>query len=501
MKSSASEVENQDEIELEVNEKQGLFLNAVTTHHYKMVGMVGGRGSGKSITLADLLKLAAEEMPMAKCGWGVKTVAKAKSKLTSGLKAGWKRWNCFEYDWKTGAGEYVLWREPPPSFDRAYEAPDNWENCISFANGFTIEFEGFKMASEENRGANFDMYVVDEGLNFKKAWLTVVLPTLRANPGKFDSFLHHSFFVFSSPPWTPEGQWMYEIEANAKKEPNDYFYQEVKTLDNQAFLPKDYIAGLKKILTRMVFEVEVEGKRISKLPKTFYPALTREKHVLEDHDEDEPLTLDGNLFYNPKQELVASLDFNAHFTSATLWQEDMIYGRLVDNVFVKEAGEDNSMAKAWAALFVERFSGHAKKKIVLTGDRNGHNKSAGSKQTMYEQVYAVLDGAGWDVVLAPLTYNPLHVTKHNDINKVLGEQHEGDDLFKVRIDGVKAKATVISMENSPIKMNYEKDKSSESGDADQELATHLSDTVDYYIIRRMKTGVARANEDFEIEFW
>lgn len=499
MKSSPEE--NQDEIELEVNEKQGLFLNAVISQHYKMAGLVGGRGSGKSITLADLLKIAAEELPKAKCGWGVKTVAKAKSKLTSGLKSRWRKgWNCHEYDWKTGKGEYVLWREPPASFDRAYEAPDNWDNCISFANGFTIELEGFKMASEENRGANFDMYVVDEGLNFKKAWLTVVLPTLRANPGKFDSCLHHSFFVFSSPPWTPDGQWMYEIEANAKKEPDQYFYMEIRTLDNQAFLPGDYIPGLKKILTKMVFEVEVEGKRISKLPKTYYPSMTRERHVLEDHEEDEQLMLEGALFYNPKQELVASMDFNAHFTSATLWQEDLTYARLVEDVFVKEAGENNTMAEAWATTFVERFSRHARKKIVLTGDRNGQNKSAGSNKTMYEQVYDILDAAGWDIVLAPLTYNPPHVTRHNDINKVLGEGDE--EMVKVRIDGVRAKATVISMENSPIMQSYEKDKSSEGKkDVEQELATHLSDTVDYYIIRRMKTGVARANEDFEIEFW
>lgn len=496
-----SSPEEEEELELLVNEKQGIFLETVTTHHYKMTGMVGGRGSGKSITLSDLLKIASDELPKGKCGWGVKTIKKAKSKLTSGLKAGWKRWHCEEYDFTTGNGEYVLWREPPPGFDRPYEAPDNWENCISFANGFVIEFESFKLASDENRGANFDMYVVDEGLNFKQIWLKIVLPTLRANVGKFDSCLHHSFFVFSSPPWTPEGQWMYTIEENAKKEPGKYFFQEVRTRDNQAFLPADYIEGLKKILPRMEFEVEVDGKRISKLPKTFYPGFSRDRHVLEEHDDDELLQLDGLPFYQPKQELVASMDFNAHFTSATLWQEDYEYGRLVDNVYVKEAEEgDSSMAQAWARLFVSRFGGHAKKKIVLTGDRNGQNKSAGSNKTMYEQVYEILDRDGWDVVLAPITYNPLHVTKHNDINKVLGEGDGTDELFKVRIDGVKAKSTVISIENSPIKMNYEKDKSSESGDADQELATHLSDTVDYYIVRRMKTGVARANEDFEIQF-
>jgi len=490
---------NEEEVILEVNEKQGLFLEAVTSHHYKMVGLVGGRGGGKSITLADFLKISAEELPRAKCGWGVKTIKKAKSKLTSGLKAGWRRWQCEEYDWATGQGEYVLWREPPPGFDRPYEAPDNWENCITFANGYCIELESFKLASDENRGSNYDQYVVDEGLNFKKIWLKIVLPTLRANVGKYGSALHHTFAVFSSPPWTPDGQWMYEIEELAKKEPKNYFFMEIRTLDNQAFLPVDYISGLQKILTKMEFEVEVLGKRISKLPRTFYPSFSREVHVLEDHDEGDVLELDGELFYKPNQYIVASCDFNAHFTSATIWQEDDLWARLVDNVFVKEAQEKQTMAEALGFAIAERFSGHRKKRVFLTGDRNGKNKSAGSNTSMYEQVSEVLEQAGWDVVMAPINFNPPHKQKHIDINKVLSEK-EAEVDWQVRVDGVKAKATVISIENSPIETTYEKDKSSEKGDGDQERATHLSDTVDYYIIRRMKMGMTRANDDFEIDF-
>ncbi|KAB7727998.1 hypothetical protein F5984_19785 [Rudanella paleaurantiibacter] len=494
MKSSNSE----DELELLVNEKQGIFLEAVTSQHFKMVGMVGGRGSGKSITLADFLKIASEELPRAKCGFGVKTIKKAKSKLTSGLKAGWRRWQCNEYNWTTCQGDYVLWREPPDHFDRPYEAPDNWENCITFPNGFCIEFESFKLASDENRGSNYDLYVVDEGLNFKKAWLKIVLPTLRANVGKFDSALHHTFAVFSSPPWTPDGQWMYEIEELSRKDPKNYFYMEVRTRDNQAFLPLDYIDGLKKVLTKMEFEVEVDGKRISKLPKTFYPAWSRELHVLEDHDDDEILQLYGEPFYNPNHYLVASCDFNAHFTSATMFQEDDTWARLVDNVYVKEAEKGDTMAESLGFAIVDRFSGHRKKRIILTGDRNGKNKSAGSDKSMYEQVADVLEKEGWDVVTAPLNFNPPHKDKHLDINRVLGEKDEG--MFKLRVDGVKAKATVISIENSPIETNYEKDKGSEKEDVDQERATHLSDTVDYYIIRRLRTGMARANDDFEIDW-
>lgn len=117
---------------------------------------------------------------------------------------------------------------------------------------------------------------------------------------------------------------------------------------------------------------------------------------------------------------------------------------------------------------------------------------------MFEQVEAALEAAGWDVVMSPLNFNPGHKEKHIDIAKVMAEKDV--DLFKLRVDGVKAKPTVISIENSPIQTDYSKDKSSEQGD-NQERATHLSDTVDYYIIRRLKTGMARADDDFEVEFF
>jgi hypothetical protein len=68
------------------------------------------------------------------------TITQAKRSLMPGLKATWgdeNRWNCKAYNWETGHGEYMLWREPPKSFDRPYQEPDDWSNCISFPNGLS----------------------------------------------------------------------------------------------------------------------------------------------------------------------------------------------------------------------------------------------------------------------------------------------------------------------------------------------------------------------------
>ncbi len=498
-----------DELIVEVNEKQAIFLEAVFNNRFKIAGMIGGRGSGKSITLSDFLYLASDELPRGKCGWGVPTIKKAKSKLTSGLKAGWKRHGIQEYDFRTGEGCFVLWREPPAHFERPYESPDIWENCICFPNGFVIEFESFKMAAGENRGANYDLYVIDEGLNFRKEWLKVVIPTLRANVGKFDSTFHQMLAVFSSPPWELSGQWMYDIETQAKAEPDKYFFLEVKTRDNLAFLPSDYLETLKKNLTRLEYEVEVEGKRLSKMPHNFYPSFQHSIHVLkEESDEYEGRAAwEGESLYNSGLPLEISLDFNAHFTSATLWQSEFMVAKLVDNLFCKEPAIDAegvamTMAETLATQIVTEYGTHRAKQVVLTGDRNGKNKSAGTNKSMFDQVANVMESAGWKVSTQPLNYNPPHIDKFKDLNNVFAERL--DNLIRVRVDGIRCKATVISMDNSPLNTDYTKSKKSESSRIDQELATHLSDTVDYYILWKMKGGrmsQGGGGVDFDLDYF
>lgn len=121
---------------------------------------------------------------------------------------------------------------------------------------------------------------------------------------------------------------------------------------------------------------------------------------------------------------------------------------------------------------------------------------------MFEQVLSeglVIDGVrvggGWQVDVQALTFNPPHKDKHVMVNDVLSERHE--HLFMLRFDELKAKATIVSIEASPIHANYEKDKSSERPGFDQEKATHLSDTTDYYVIWRLRGGSA-AFDDFDV---
>ncbi|WP_266364145.1 terminase large subunit domain-containing protein [Tellurirhabdus rosea] len=484
--------QNSEELEISLNPKQHDFLSHISEMQsgvVKGVGMIGGRGSGKSVTLSDLTMMMVQELPKAKIQMACGEVSKAKRSLTPQLKAGWDRWGYSEYNWKTGAGEYVLWREPPDTFDRPYQAPDDWENCISFPNGLVFEYVGYRQNADANRGPNYDGLVIDEAAFFKEEWLKIAVATVRANPRKFDSPFHWLFAFFSSPPWRPEGQWVYKYQELARQEPKKYYFMEVWTRDNQMFLPPDYIDNMKKSLQKIVYEVEVEGRRITRLPKSFYPSFDWEKHC--DIDDVFP-------YYKPDEPVEISVDFNAHFTCCSIWQPDYQMLKQVKDCFVKEAEEGLTMAKSLAKKVVADLADHEHKVAYVTGDRNGNSKHAGASETMFEQFAEILEAAGWEVILDPLDYNPDHQDKYVLVNDVYEETKE--DEYTVRHDPVECKDTIVSIQNSPITHDYKKDKRSEKSDSiDQERATHLSDTVDYYIIWKKQQGYSSGGS-IQIDF-
>lgn len=494
---------DEPELSLDVNEKQGEFIEKCLydfpIESTKAAGCLGGRGGGKSTLLADMLKLMSNELPKAKGQFACVTITKAKSSLTPGLKANWfneERWAMKAYNFETGEGDVCFWRKPPSDWDLPYQEPDNWKNCISFPNGFVIELCAYKLDPEGHRGRNDDFVVIDEGLLFKQEWLKIALPCIRANRGKFESPLHWLFAFFSSPPYGSDGSWMYNYEKLAKQDPKKYFFTFITTRDNQVNLPEDYIEGLRNTLLKIQFEVEVEGKRINRPPATFYPKFSRAKHSPEFEEYE--------IFYTPFQELEISVDFNAHFTSCTEWQPKDRELRCVGQTFVKIPDDDCNMAQTLGNALVEKYKGHKKKKVYITGDRNGKNASAGAKfrkgkiMNLFDEIAEVLENAGWDVVVVPLHFNPEGLEKHQLIDKILGENNS--DEYYLRFDPNNCEFTIISIEAAPIFPDYSKNKKSETAGGDQELATHLSDTVDYYIIFKKKQGFGRAKMSMDVSF-
>ncbi len=491
----------EEESVLELNDKQADFTEAVlydlTAEGTKTAAMIGGIGSGKSVEMALLMQKSIEELPRAKGQFACLFVTQFKRAIFPGVKSVWREhFGLVEYDFKTGEGDYCLWRKPPDDWDKPYQEPDDWANCISYPNGWVMEVCAYKMNADIHRGRNDDFAFMDEGLLFLRDWLKILEGRIRANKGKFDSNLHWLVAIFSSPPYGATGEWMFEIEDFMMEEPDRYLFMQVTTMDNMAFLPSNFVANLKKKLTKLEYNVEVLGHKLSKIPKGFYPSFDEHRHM----------AIDDEGFYDLDKEVAAVVDFNAHFTSCTVWQD---YGKpqhCVMDCFVHDPFADMTMAQSLGVELLERLGSHRKRTIHITGDRNGLNASANSKkkadgawQTMFDDFAKAFEDAGWEVMLSPLMYNPLKDEVYTLMQGILSETR--DDGLHMRFHPTHAKSTTISIQRTPILPDYKKNKGSEKTGENQEYATHLSDTVDYYATWRCLGGMVMSGDmGFEIDF-
>lgn len=490
-----------EELEILLNEKQHDVLYWLgfesPLREKKQVVILGGRGGGKSTIGVVILWSMKNEMPKAKGQYAFSAVTKFKRAVMPGIKASlWDLFGEAPYDFHTKKGDFCLFREPPPDWDRPYQTPDDWSNCISWPNGFTVEICGYQQDPDAVRSRNDDFIIIEEALKFKEEWLPAAIPCVRANRGKFTSRFHWSIIAISTPPYGVSGQWMYKWETESKVDPQHYYFTFIRTIDNQINLPPDYIESLRKTLLKIQFKVEVEGYRITRPEKLFYPNFDREVHAPE---RDSP-------YYSPFLPIVASMDFNAHFTSASLWQNSGdLEHRNFKALFVKEPDEQCNMTQTWCRYFAKTYESHPTKKIVLTGDRNGGNKSAqvrfvdGRWITPFEEAADELEALGWEVTLAPINYNPSGFDKYQTMSDVFTEKEHA--FMVMRFDPIGAEATIISVENTPINPDYSKNKDSETAGGDQERATHLSDTVDYYAEFVKNGGTSFTSGGFDISFF
>lgn len=466
-----------------VNEKQALFLNA----YQKRRTFQGGRGSGKSSALGFMTFLSYNALPRAKIFLGALTYNQALTKTLPSAMESWAALGLKEHtgDKPEQQGHFVVCKKPPTYWVQPYQSPRKYDNSITFINGFTIDILSMDRP-ELSRGGNYDGGHIDESALMKREIVSKVLrPMIRGNIFRFTDHLHQLFCDYSSAAWLPSGQWIYETEELSKAFPDEYLYIEAGAKDNMAVLGQGYLENLRREMSELEYQVEVENKRIKKLPNGFYPAFDENKHCVYDtygydHNDENGLWLIKDSFYNPDLPLQPSFDFNAAFTSLTLWQENGNEFRQVDELWVKESAQ--SKVTELCEKFIKEYSGHRNKVVFVHGDRNGNNRLVNSPFTFYEEIKMILEKAGWEVNLCVDGLDPDHRLKHFVINEILSEKR--DNLPKLRWNQTKCKFSIISIESSPILPDWKKNKSSESENIPQERATHLSDTIDNIVFRK-----------------
>lgn len=486
------------------NAKQLKFLRS----RAKRKTFQGGRGSGKTTTLGNVVGMLFENLPRAKFVLAGLTYVQLDLIVFPEVKNALSRMGYREYSKADPAGVYVIGQQPPDHWYKCYSSPGKkgWQYCICFINGFTLQLVS-QDRPDSQRGINSDGLLVDESATMNHDFIkTVLLPAKRAN--RYANFakspLHLCYYDFSSAAWTQSGMWIYETEdkwkadlekrarmSDQEKEliPPDYLFLESTFQDNKDVLPADYEQTLIDSLDAITLEVEVYNRRFGKLPNGFYHSFSAEKHgyfmsYRYEFDDKTKLHLNLSNDYRDSKLLEVSLDFNAAICWMVVGQEVSQEFRIINSEFRKPAiNIDKNLVLQLAEAFDTTYAKHPTKEVAVWGDPGGRARSASTSnenKPFFDQFCDYLIKKGWKVRREYLRFvYPGHKDKYILINHLLEETSVSTP--KLRINSNTNKALIIAIGMTPVDGEYKKDKSSERTAKDREYATDGTDALDYLV--------------------
>jgi hypothetical protein len=477
-------------MEVYTNKKQKEFLNSTATRKT----FIAGRGAGKTRTLGLQKVLCFNYMPRGKGLLAGLTYGQILNNTLPECIDAWRACGIEEYDPQTNTGHFVVGKKPPAHFELAYQAPRKYNNVVSFINGYCTVLGSLDIA-DTLRGASYDDMQVDESALVKQDdFNKILVPMVRGNP--YRSFckypVYGSICDFSSMPWLQSGHWVFRTEELMKKNPEEYFYIEASSQDNAEVLGDKWFKNMANILSPLEYAVEIQNKRVKRLPNCFYPSFNENVHcdfkTYQYDYTDEGITVGGYSDYHAKQSMDISLDFNAKFNSMIVGQMDSQHYRIINEFYLA----DYQTIDALVDKFCSYYSKHQYKYINMYGDRNGNNRVANSELTFYEQIIIRFKMNGWTCVNHVSGLDADHKTKHFYLNTLLSETDKTKPI--IRINANTCKYLIISIQNSPITADFKKDKKSENTSIDQRYATHLSDCFDNLIYKKFGNSSQQISE-------
>lgn len=481
----------------------------------KRKSFIGGRGSGKSVGLGMKMGLIFNAMPRSTWAIAGLTYVQIDSVLIQSIREALELLGYHEYDPQVSPwGVYVIGKIPPKKWGEPYKKPGRkaYQYTITFINGCT-----FRLISQDlkhtNRGLSIDGILVDESATMDYSFIQeVLLPAFRGKENVSVSYRNHpwryGFFNFSSASWTVEGNWIYETEVKyldmldrrAKMDetellanPPEYLFLESTYRDNQDNLPDDYGPRLHDLMDPWKYDVEVENRRVLKLPNAYYHTLTTNgKHGYKQSYTYNTSGSAGLLVYQSNDYLVdkpleVSLDFNTDICWLLVCQEIGKELRFINSEFKKPLDKKihhENLVKKLAEWLNETYSNHENKDVFVYGDPGGNSTSAttsADNRPFFDQFDKVLTSLGWTVFRRELTSYPSHKDKYALVNLMLEESSER--LPKLRFNINTNKALLIALQNTLVKVDksFKKDKSSEGKARLREYATDSTDAFDYIL--------------------
>lgn len=459
-----------------VNIKQLAFLSNI----YAAVSLLlGGRGMGKSATIAFRMYQRLSMMPGGHFFYATSTFDQLYNKILPDIKKIWAKIGLIEYTPETG-GHYVINQKPPKSFVRPISPPEKFDNVIIFCNGSWFDLISLQRYNAV-RGASYDGGDIDEvGLIPQEAFSQVFLPTMRGNLDVFgDCPLHHNISLYTSIPRKPIGYWIYNIEAKAEKS-NNFCFIEGNAYDNLEILGEDWIDKQREAAIDIDdFEIEVLNKRDTKLKDGFYHAFSRQKHgYLTDNK--------GNILgsnqreINPNQAFNLDFDFGGNFNCMFISQSNNFEERYVNAMHVKTPHKINALLQ----LFTEEYKDHKHKHVMIHGEPRGMDNRE-DNYPLFVQVQNKLRALGWtstimvDKGLQPVSHKERYIFMNNILEGI-------PYLPLVTFNLENCNDALVAIERTRVKEDFGKDKTEEKKTKkfNQTHAPHFTDALDNGLTQR-----------------
>jgi len=462
--------------------------------------IIAGRGWGKSDYIGAEIYDCCQQMPRSLGAlWGLtysqiltKILPSAKKKLMSfGLRE----------DRPNAPGHFTIGRKPPTYFQRPHNEPLRWENVICLFNGSACEFISVDRP-ELIAGGSYDWMIWDEAVYFPKdIHDTKCIPSLRGNRRFFGKCAKHGSRVYtSSQAWSPDGYWVEDqkwlrndngdlaMDEEGKKvlDP-DFTFIHGTSYDNKAILGEKTLALWRRTIPKLTYDIEILAKRLERISNAFYDEFEKTTHTYiksykysYDYEENEFGTFvqKNDVDRDGRLPMELGLDFGTSFNSMIVAQHHPKINELrFINVFFES---NNQLITKMIKPFCQKYKNHPTKKIYLYGDPSGNKVGHMDTVTLFKKVEDYLTEQGWRVEnnMMGKAY-PLHKIRHQFINEILSEQNI--NLPKIRINMIRCKYLLTSMQNAPMDKHFKKNKSSERSSIPQETATHLSDAFDYLV--------------------
>ena len=449
------------------------------------------RGVGKSTGIAYGMRKQVTQMPRASFFLATVTYSAALSKTLPSTIEGLEFLGLYQ------GVDYVIGRcGKHLGFEMPFQPPNQWDNIIHWSNG-TIH----QLVSLDNpnsgRGLNSYGGIGDEAalLDETKLYNNVKI-TNRAKKEIFKncSMLGAEIYA-TSMPMSKTGDWIFKMEERAMENPDEIYFGKANVYWNLKNLQDGYLEKMmREMPSLLVYNAEILNERPKVITDGFYGNLDSKIHYITDYDQNYlegsiwlPKEKKSSIAFNCKQDndlnkkapLIVSLDFGV-FNSMVVSQMDKESNtyRVLKSFWVKNPKITNDL---FLEEFLPYYEPHQEKKIYLYGGHDGHNRTANSSSTLYQQLEALLRAHGWAVYVMAKPSAPLHSRKYLLLNTILKEVDW--KLPKVRINKDNNPDLIIALERAEAiegKTGIEKQKKDERNKSMmQQHTTHLTDAFDY----------------------